>query len=149
MRRAEYRLRIGENYTPEQLVFVDESACDRRTYLRNQAWALEGLRACRKQYFARGKRFVVLYITHFLMLIGDSRYSILPAITLNDGIIECMIVEGSFNGDLFASFISDLVLKMQPFPAPNSVVVMDNCAIHKVPGIRDIVESRCVVISSH
>ncbi len=72
----------------------------------------------------------------------DYRYLILPAITLNDGIIECMIVEGSFNGDLFASFISDLVLKMQPFPAPNSVIVMDNCAIHKVPGIREIVESK-------
>ena len=56
-----------------------------------------------------------------------------------------MIVEGSFNGDLFASFISDLVLKMNPFPAPKSVIVMDNCAIHKVPGIRDIIESKCVV----
>ena len=55
--RAEYRLRIGSNYAPEQLVFVDESACDRRTFLRDRAWALEGLRACRKQVFARGKRF--------------------------------------------------------------------------------------------
>ncbi len=58
--RAQYRITIGENYKPEQLVFVDESACDRRTYLRNRAWALEGLRACRKQYFARGKRYVDL-----------------------------------------------------------------------------------------
>ncbi len=78
------------------------------------------------------------------ILTRDHRYSILPAITLNDGIIECMIVEGSFNGDLFASFISDLVLKMQPFPAPKSVIVMDNCAIHKVPGIREIIESKYV-----
>ncbi len=38
LHRAEYRLTIGGNYFPEQLVFVDESACDRRTYLRNRAW---------------------------------------------------------------------------------------------------------------
>lgn len=56
--RAEYRLNVGRNYTPEQLVFVDESACDRRTYLRGRAWALEGQRAFRKQFFARGRRFV-------------------------------------------------------------------------------------------
>lgn len=65
---AEYRLRIGANYSPEQLVFVDESACDRRTYMRNKAWALEGLRACRKQYFARGKRYgslLFIYIAYY------------------------------------------------------------------------------------
>ncbi len=65
LKRAQYRLTMGENYTPEQLVFVDESACDRRTYLRNRAWALEGLRACRKQYFARGKRCVAILSSHF------------------------------------------------------------------------------------
>ncbi len=65
--RADYRLKIGANYIPDQLVFVDESACDRRTYLRNRAWALEGRRACRKQYFARGKRYVTtLYLSQSL-----------------------------------------------------------------------------------
>lgn len=31
---------------------------------------------------------------------------------------------------------------MQPFPAPNSVIVMDNCPIHKHPDIRELIESR-------
>ncbi|KLO04587.1 hypothetical protein SCHPADRAFT_800516, partial [Schizopora paradoxa] len=69
------------------------------------------------------------------------RYSILPAITL-DGIIECTIIEGSFNTELFTSFIEDLLEKMHPFPAPKSVVVMDNCVIHKAPEIRELIESR-------
>ncbi|KLO04995.1 hypothetical protein SCHPADRAFT_839921, partial [Schizopora paradoxa] len=73
------------------------------------------------------------------------RYSILPAITL-DGIIECTIIEGSFNTERFTSFIKDLVLKMSPFPAPKSVIVMDNCAIHKAQEIRDIIEERCVFL---
>lgn len=53
-----------------------------------------------------------------------------------------MIIEGSFNTELFTQFIEDLVVKMQPFPASNSVVVMDNCRIHKAPEIREMIESR-------
>ena len=45
-------------YSADQLVFVDESACDRHTYLRGKAWALEGHQAVRKQVFLRGKRYV-------------------------------------------------------------------------------------------
>ena len=56
--------------------------------------------------------------------------------------IECMVVEGSFNTELFIGFIKSLLGKMQPFPHANSVIVMDNCAIHKAPEIRDLIESR-------
>ena len=75
------------------------------------------------------------------------RYSILPAITM-DGIIECKIVEGSFNTDLFLEFIEDLVEKMQPFPSSKSVVIMDNCAIHKAPEVREMIEERCAYLSN-
>ncbi len=74
-------------------------------------------------------------------LISNNRYSILPAITLG-GIIECTIIEGSFDTELFFQFIKDLVTKMQPFPGPNSVIVMDNCRIHKAPEIREYIEER-------
>lgn len=33
---------------------------------------------------------------------------------------------------------------MQPYPAPNSVIVMDNCRIHKDPEIIELIESRYV-----
>lgn len=59
--------------------------------------------------------------------------------------MECMIVEGAFNTDLFIVFIKDLLLKMQPFPAPNSVIIMDNCSIHKAPEVRELIESRYVI----
>ena len=39
-----------------------------------------------------------------------------------NGIIHCDIVEGAFDTELFYTFISCL---MEPFPAPNSVIVMD------------------------
>lgn len=33
---------------------------------------------------------------------------------------------------------------MQPFPAPNSVIIMDNARIHKDPRIIELIEERYV-----
>jgi transposase len=54
--RAEYQLLIGTYYEPEQLVFVDESAFDRRTVGRAYGWAPIGTRGRRRDFFVRGKR---------------------------------------------------------------------------------------------
>jgi hypothetical protein len=75
------------------------------------------------------------------LMFGSYRYSLLPALSL-DGIIYTNIVEGSFTGETFFDFIVGLLDHMQPFPGKNSVLVMDNCAIHKVSGIRETIEER-------
>ena len=72
------------------------------------------------------------------------RYSILPALSL-DGIIAVDILEGSFNKIRFARFIDGLLDHMNPFPGPNSVIVMDNCRIHKCPEVLDMIIERCVL----
>ena len=69
-------------------------------------------------------------------------FSILPALSLTEGILHCDIIEGAFDSSLFYTFISRLLDRMDPFPAPNSVIVMDNCHIHKHPAILDLIESR-------
>lgn len=58
-----------------------------------------------------------------------SRFSVLPALSLNDQILHCDIVEGAFDSNLFYQFVVRLIDQMQPWPAPNSVIVMDNCRI--------------------
>lgn len=58
--------------------------------------------------------------------------------------LYCEIIEGAFNTELFTKFIKGLLEHMNPFPASNSVIVMDNCVIHKAPEIRELIESRCV-----
>jgi hypothetical protein len=73
---------------------------------------------------------------------GLVRFSVLPALSLNDGILHCDIVEGSFNTHLFYQFVSRLLDRMQPFPAANSVLVMDNCRIHKHPAIMELIQER-------
>lgn len=57
LKRCEYIQAVTTYFTPEQLVFVDESACDRRTMYRGRAWAIKGARAVHKCFFVRGKRY--------------------------------------------------------------------------------------------
>jgi hypothetical protein len=61
-----------------------------------------------------------------------------------DGIINANIVEGSFNSELFSDFIEGLLDVMSPFPGPNSVIVMDNCRIHKDPRVLQKILNRGV-----
>jgi len=126
--RREYAARISR-YEGNQLVFVDESAVDRRTSYRGRAWSISGTQAQRKAFFNRGRRF-----------------SVLPAISLTDGIIHCNIREGTFRSDSFKAFILGLLDHMQPFPANNSVIVMDNCKIHKREDILEAIYERGMLV---
>ncbi|KDQ10083.1 hypothetical protein BOTBODRAFT_116293 [Botryobasidium botryosum FD-172 SS1] len=71
------------------------------------------------------------------------RYSVLPAMS-QDGILSLQIVRDSFDGKQFADFIEGLLDQMNPFPGRNSVVVADNCHIHKSPVVREMIEDRFV-----
>lgn len=50
-----------------------------------------------------------------------------------DGIIALETVKGSFTAQIFREFIEQLLTEMNPYPGKNSVIVMDNCRIHKDP----------------
>jgi hypothetical protein len=69
------------------------------------------------------------------------RYSILPALSL-DGVVHLEVLDHPFNGEEFGDFVEGVLDRMQPWPLPQSVLVMDNASIHKVPGIREMVEER-------
>jgi hypothetical protein len=77
-----------------------------------------------------------------------SSFSVLPALCL-DGILHVDIVEGAFNTESFYEFINRLLDQMQPYPASNSVIVMDNCRIHKHPMILDLIRARYVDVYIH
>ena len=63
----------------------------------------------------------------------------LPALSL-DGILHLEVVENAVTGADFRRFVEGLLLQMNEFPLPNSVLVIDNASIHKVNGIRELVE---------
>jgi hypothetical protein len=59
-----------------------------------------------------------------------------------NGILFVKMVEGSFDGRLFKSFLAGLLEEMNPYPGPQSVLVMDNCAIHHVDGIQEMCDEK-------
>ncbi|KIK75231.1 hypothetical protein PAXRUDRAFT_173415, partial [Paxillus rubicundulus Ve08.2h10] len=120
----EYLTHIGA-YTTEQLVFINESSVDCQTIYHGRAWSIRGTKAQCKEFFVHGQH-----------------YSVLPALSLKQGILHCSVVEGLFCTESFTEFIRCLLDNMEPFPTPNSVIVMDSCSIHKHPDIQVLVESR-------
>ena len=101
---------------------------------------LEGMTSL---FVANGMHF------HFCLHVANSSvilpsYSILPAISL-DGVIHLEVIDQAFTGHDFANFIWGVLDQMQPWPLLNSVLIMDNARIHKVPGIQEMVEERCAL----
>lgn len=105
-------------------MFADESHFNRLTLRRPYAWSKRGDRASRHELQFRG-----------------AKYSILPALSL-DGILHLDVVENAVTGAVFRNFVEGLLPLMNKFPLPNSVLVIDNASIHKVDGIRELVEER-------
>jgi len=122
-RRFEFRIHMILNYTSDQLVFVDESSFDRRNIVRTHGYSASGRRAFKRAFLVRKKR-----------------YSILPALS-KTGMIALSVYQGTFNSDRFLSFILLLLTRMQPYPHPRSVIVLDNCKIHKDPRILNAITS--------
>ena len=69
------------------------------------------------------------------------RYSMLPALTV-DGIIHSHIKEGAYNGDQFITWLGGLLKVMNPYPAPHSVLILNNSRIHHVEGVEELCTNR-------
>jgi len=76
-------------------------------------------------------------------------YSVLPALSL-DGILHVSVVEGAFNMESFNQFVDELLDYMNPYDPinhnKNSVLIMDNCRIHKDPEMVARVHARYVTV---
>jgi hypothetical protein len=63
-----------------------------------------------------------------------------PAITV-DGIFYSQIKIGSYKGDEFLEYLNDLTTRMNPYPGPCSVLVIDKCLIHHVEGVEELCDA--------
>lgn len=110
----------------EYQVWVDEASVDNITNQRTAGWSFLGRACVSRALFLRGQR-----------------YSILPALTV-DGIIALDIIEGAVNKEKFIAFVKEqLAPILNPYPGRNSVVVLDNCAIHHDEDVRRIIVDDC------
>jgi transposase len=70
-------------------------------------------------------------------------YSLLPAITV-DGLIYTHVKIGGYNGEQFVDWLEGLLEVMNPYPAPRSVLILDNCRIHHVEEVEEMCNAKSV-----
>lgn len=133
--RDDFRYVIGREQL-DWLVFCDETSIDMRATYRLHGWAKRGKRARLPESYVRGLRCVVSYSNCLLLTHIVHSFSVLPALTV-DGLLFSQVRTGSFDGDEFLGFLDGLLPFMNPYPGPHSVLVLDNCGIHHVDGVRD------------
>ena len=108
-------------------MFVDESGADQRSGYSKLAWAPVGQTPTRTTTLGRTERWQILPAYH------------------QDGVICSRVYLGSTDLELFEDFFEkDLLPLMQPWPAPKSVLVMDNASFHKSERIETLCAQRGV-----
>jgi transposase len=113
----------------EQLVFLNESAANKRTGDRKYGWSLEG---------------TICGVERVLKRL--ERWSILPALAV-DGYLSYLIFQGSITSTIFKAFIEEQVLPYcTPYPGPRLVLILDNAVIHKSTRLRELCEQHGVLL---
>jgi transposase len=127
--RRVYAARIAQNYTADMIVALDESACNERTGDRKYGWSAINSTVELKYSFKRSER-----------------WSLLPALTV-DGYLSYVIFQGAITSEIMESFLENEVLPhCNRYPAPNSVLVLDNASIHRSARMRELCERAGVVL---
>lgn len=112
-------------YESHFIIFIDETGCDRRHSLRKYGYGLRGRPVRCQKLLVRGK-----YV------------SVIAAMTIH-GLLDLKVVQETVTGDIFIDFIErQLLPHLMTFNGhnSNSVIILDNCSVHHVPGVTDAIE---------
>ena len=123
---AQFKINLEELYQyPEQLVFIDETSKDGRASLRKYAWSTVNTPAVVNLPFSRGKRISALAAFNY------------------KGFLAWELTSGTFTRHSFHdAFVAKILPYLQPYPMPNSLVVIDNARIHMYSEFQEAIESR-------
>ena len=111
-------------YDQDMLIFLDESGSDKRDCLRKYGYSLRGKPPMYHRLLMRGKRVSLLTFMS------------------SAGVLDCQLDHGSVNGEVFYDFVEKLLLpQLIPFDGknPHSVAILDNCSIHHLDEIVDLI----------
>ena len=107
-------------YHRSMFVWLDESGCDKRNFMRKYGYSIRGQTPRCHRLLLRGTRISVI------------------AAMASDGLVACECTTGSVDSQKFFDFVrGSLIPHMHSFDgsSPKSIVIMDNCSIHRVPEI--------------
>ena len=128
--RAKYASELSL-YPIQTLVFVDETGTDRRDTIRRTGY-------CRQGHPAKAQK----------LLVRGIHVSVIAAMSIH-GILALKIVRGGVDADIYYDFMcKHLLTKLLPFDGLNdhSVIIHDNCAIHHVSEIEELLEGTGVIM---
>ena len=111
-------------YEPEMLIFLDETGSDRRNSIRKHGYSLKGKPLVSYELLVRGERI-----------------SAIAFMSMN-GMLDCKTVKHSVDGETFCQFMqTSLLPHLMNFNGsnPHSILVMDNCSIHHVAPVVEMV----------
>ena len=126
MLRARFMAEISV-YDPAMLIWIDETACDKRHTVRKYGYSIRGLP-----------------LSDHRLLVRGIRYTAIPVVSI-EGIHDVYLHEGTMNGDYFTRFVQNCLLPvLQPFNGlnPRSVVILDNASIHHVQHVKNLIETQ-------
>ena len=103
-----------------QLVYVDESGCDKQIGFRRTGWSPLGVAPIQVAKFHRGQC-----------------YQILPAYA-QDSILLSHVLTGLTDAIIFEDFIGQLLQHRGRWPEPKSVLIMDNALFHHSERIKEM-----------
>lgn len=112
-------------YSPEMLVFIDETGTDRRNTLRRYGYSIRGKPA-----------------KDHTLLVRGARISAIACMSLA-GLLDVKTHRGTVDSGVFYSFVQTHLLPiLMPYNGinPHSVVILDNCSIHHVEEIIRAIE---------
>ena len=127
-RSIEYRAQFVARamfYDRDTFVWFDETGSDRRKSMRKFGYSLRGFPPVCHRLLARGKRISAI------------------AAICSEGILGVELTTGTVDGDKFVDFIrGTLIPNMHAYDGTSSksVVVMDNCAIHHIPEVLELLK---------
>jgi len=120
VRQADYVLRVARFHS-YQLIFLDEVHANSRNLERKYGWAMGSRRPRKSGHYMRRQK-----------------YSTIAAITQN-GMFAYWTKTGGCKAECFKQFIEKFVLpKMNRYPGPDSVLVLDNSSIHNLQLLRQL-----------
>jgi hypothetical protein len=123
---AEFKYRLNPFYHyKEQRVFVDEVSKDGRAALRQYAWSTRGTPAVVSLPFSRGIRISAL------------------AAFNSKGFLSWKCTRGTFTRHLFHdAFVKNILPCLNPYPFPNSIIILDNARIHMYRELEEAIATR-------
>ncbi|KAI7965747.1 hypothetical protein MJO29_001495 [Puccinia striiformis f. sp. tritici] len=128
MARAGYMARMA-SIPSDHLVFIDECGVTVKTHSRDHAWAPKGRRTVR-----------------IPKPLASDRISVLPAVS-TEGLLGMLVQQGNMNRMDLEFFLDEILLpNMNAYPAPNSVLVLDNASLHHGGMVADLCESYGVLL---